>query len=338
LPKYHPYFGPGFSVSAGLKRGLTGKSPEEVTFMSRKFQKVFGFAGGVLLAAIAVAQLPGCSGGGGGGAAAVGTLQVGLTDKQSDAFQQVVVTIREVRVVPAGRENAADSDPGLPVVATYATPRTVDVLTLRFQQEILGSITLPAGSYSQVRLILEPNPAGQGRDPVNYLTLKTAPTVKVPLTTPSGQQSGLKVLGGFEVKAGVINAIILDFDPNTAIVPRGNGDFNLKPTGIRIIQPAGTLSGFGSLSGTVTATFKDFSSATVAVVPQGSTGAVAAGTVFSNFSSGRWEGPFTSFVPGGTYRVHVQAKGFAPYSSPAKTVTAGSDTPVGNISLVPPLL
>jgi len=304
--------------------------------MSRKFQKVLSFAGVLLLTALAMAQLPGCSsGGGGGGAAAVGTLQVGLTDKQSDAFQQVVVTIREVRVVPAGRENAEDSYSGLPVVATYATPRTIDILTLRFQQEILGSITIPAGSYNQVRLILEPNPTGQGRDPVNYLTLKTAPAVKIPLTTPSGQESGLKVLGGFEVKPGVINAIILDFDPNTAIVPRGNGDFNLKPTGIRIIQPASTLTGFGSLSGTVTATFKDFSSATVAVVPHGSTGAVASGKVFSNFSSGRWEAPFTSFVPDGTYRVHVQARGFALYSSPAKTVTAGSDTPVGDVPLVP---
>jgi Domain of unknown function (DUF4382) len=304
--------------------------------MSGKSQNVAVVAGLLLLACLAVAQLSGCGGGGGsGGISAAGTLQVGLTDRQSDAFQQVVVTIREVRVVPAGRENAADNDPALPVVVTFATPRTVDVLTLRFQQEILGAITLPAGTYNQVRLILEPNPAGQGREPLNYLTLKTAPTVKVPLKTPSAQQSGLKVLGRFEVKAGVANAILLDFDPNTAIVDRGNGDFNLKPTGIRIVQPAAALSGFGSLSGTVTAAFKDFSSATVAVVPLGGSSAVASGTVFSNFSSGRWEGPFSAFVPGGSYRVHVQAHGFAPYSSPAKTVTAGSDTSVGTVPLVP---
>ncbi|HEY6871709.1 MAG TPA: DUF4382 domain-containing protein [Geobacteraceae bacterium] len=301
--------------------------------MSRKFQKVFGLAGILVLAVLMLAHLPGCSGG--GGAAGTGTLQVGLTDKQSDTFQQVVVAIKEIRVVPAGMENAADSDPGLPVVATFAVPHTVDILTLHFLQDVLGTITLPAGSYSQVRLILAPNPPGQGADPVNYLTLQSDPATKIPLTTPSGQQSGLKVLGQFEVKPGTINAILIDFDPNTAIVPRGNGGYNLKPTGIRIVQSATALAGFGSLSGTVSATFKDFSSATVSVVPQGSTSAVAAGTVFSNFTSNSWQAPFSAFVPGGSYRVHVQAKGFVPYSTPVKTVTAGSDTAVGILSLVP---
>jgi hypothetical protein len=302
-------------------------------FMSRKIKKVLGLAGVLLVAALSLIQLPGC--GGGGGAAPTGTLQVGLTDKQSDLFQQVVVAIKEIRVVPAGMENAADNDPGLPVVATFANPHSVDILTLQFMQDILGTIVLPAGNYNQVRLILAPNPTGQGADPVNYLTLKSDPSTKIPLTTPSGQQSGLKVLGQFTVKAGIINAILLDFDPNTAIVARGNGAYNLKPTGIRIIQSAAVLANFGSLSGTAVSTFKDFSSATVSVVPQGGTNPVASGTVFSNLSSNRWVGPYTAFVPSGDYRVHILSKGFAPYSSPVKTVTAGADTAVGDALLVP---
>ncbi len=302
--------------------------------MSRKVQKYLGLAGVFLLAALTMGQMFGC-GGGNGESAPTGTLQVGLTDDQSDLFQNVVVTIKEVRVVPAGLDNAADNDPRLPVIKTFSTPYTVDILSLKFLQQILGTAVIPAGSYNQVRLILEPNPPGNGTDPVNYLVLKSAPSTKIPLTTPSGQQSGLKILGKFEVKPNVINAILIDFDPNTAIVDRGNGDYNLKPTGIRIVQLAGQLSSFGSLSGTVVTTFKDFSSATVSVVPQGSSTAIAAGTVFSNFSSNRWEGPFTSFVPGGSYRVHVQAKGFALYSTPVQTVTAGSNTPVGNLSLMP---
>lgn len=300
--------------------------------MSRKFKKVLGLAGLLLGAALALGQLPGC---GGGGSTPTGTLQVGLTDKQSDAFQNVVVAIKEIRVVPAGMENARDDDPGLPVVVSYATPHSVDILTLQFLQEILGTITLPAGSYTQVRLILAPNPTSQGSTPVNYLTLKTAPTTKIPLDTPSGQQSGLKVLGRFTVTAGIINAILIDFDPNTAIVARSDGGYNLKPTGIRIIQSATALTQFGSLTGTVVSTFKDFSSATVSVVPQGGTSAIAAGTVFSNLSSNRWIGPFSAFVPGGNYRVHVLAKGFAPYSSPVKTVTTGFETATGDALLVP---
>jgi len=292
----------------------------------------------LLLAAVMLAQLSGCSGGSGGSAKG-GTLQVGLIDKQSDAFQQVVVAIREVRLVPAGMENAEDNDTRLPVLVSYSTPHVVDILTLRFQQEILGTVTIPAGSYSQVRLVLEPNPSGQGHDPVNYLTLKTAQAIKVPLTTPSAQQSGLKVLGQFEVKEGIINAILLDFYPNTAIVARGNCAYNLKPTGIRIVQPSSPLSSFGTLAGTVVSTTKDWSSATVTVVPQNSVNPVAGSTIFSNLSSHlsgkRWEGDFSSFVPAGIYRVHVQANGFAPYSSPLKNVINGSDTALGDALLTP---
>ena len=318
-----------------MKSAFTeGKAGEAVAIMSGKLCMMFGLLAICLLAALAMTQLSGCGGGGGG--ADTGTLKVGLTDKQSDLFANVFVTIKEVRVVPAGLEDAADNDSRLPVIVTYDTPHSVDILTLHFQQEILGSITLSAGTYNQVRLILAPNPNGQGSVPVNYLTLKTAPTVKIPLTTPSAQQSGLKVLGHFEVKPGIINAILLDFDPNTAIVARGNGDYNLKPTGIRIVQPTSTLTSFGSLTGTVVSTVRDWSSATVSVVPQGSTGAVASGAIFSNFSSNRWVGPFSAFVPGGTYRLHVLANGFAPYSSPVKTVSAESDTPLGEIFLSNP--
>ncbi|OGW32949.1 MAG: hypothetical protein A2X58_05865 [Nitrospirae bacterium GWC2_56_14] len=302
--------------------------------MYRELKKVCSVVGMLLLLVVALAHLPGCSGSG-GGTAPSGTLQVGLTDKQSDAFQQVVVTIREVRLVPAGLENAQDNDPRLPIVVSYGTPHIVDILTLRFQQEILGTIIIPAGNYNQVRLILEPNPNGQGQDPVNYLTLKSDPSVKIPLKTPSGQQSGLKVLGQFEVKPGIINAILLDFDPNTAIVDRGNGDYNLKPTGIRIVQPAGPLASFGSLTGTVISTFKDWSSATVTVVPQGGSSAIAGGTIFSNISASRWEGAFSAFVPAGTYRVHVQTSGFVPYSSALQPVISGSDTPLGDVLLTP---
>lgn len=300
--------------------------------MSKISSKVCMLLGACLLAALVMVQLPGC-GGGGGGAASTGTLKVGLTDRQSDGFARVVIAIKEVRVVPAGLENAADNDSRLPVIVTYDIPHSVDILTLHFQQEILGTITLAAGTYNQVRLILAPNPNGQGSEPLNYLTLTAAPTVKIPLTTPSAQQSGLKVLGRFEVTAGISNAILLDFDPNTAIVARGNGAYNLKPTGIRIVQPATALTSFGSLAGTVVSTLRDWSSATVSVVPRGEVNSIAAGTIFSNISGNRWEAPFSLFVPGGAYRLHVLAAGFAPYSSPIQTVTTGNETSLGAIIL-----
>ncbi|MBT0653690.1 DUF4382 domain-containing protein [Geomobilimonas luticola] len=327
--------------------------------MAHRLFKGLGLAGVAVLAIFAVSQLPGCGGGGGGGATTPsGSLQVALTDKQRDDFQQVVVTIREVRVVPAGMENAQDNDARLPVVVSYAVPHTVDILSLHFQQEILGTITLPAGTYSQVRLILEPNPTG-GVPPVNYLTLKTdlSPTpVKYPLKTPSAQQSGLKVLGQFTVKPGVLNAIILDFDPNTAIVVRGNGDYNLKPTGIRIMEVFSSPATSGSISGMLrspafkplsSSTFKSWSSATVAVVPRNAAAAaITSGIVFSDYSgAGVWKAPFVAFVPpnnsavmqSANYKVFVQAyrdtrmlkPAFRLYSSPLMSVNSvGVDYPV----------
>jgi len=293
----------------------------------------------VAAAVLGLAQMYGC--GGGDGTPATGTLKVAITDKQSDNFANVVITVREVRVVPAGKENAQDDDPGLPVIARFTTPKVIDVMLLQFVQQALGEAVIPAGSYSQIRLILEPNPNGQGQPPSNYLVLNSAPGVKIPLTTPSAQQSGLKILGPLEVKPGIINAVMIDFDPNTAIVDRGNGDYNLKPTGIRIVQTSAELTQYGSISGTVLSTFKDWSSATVSVRRRGAvndTDPIAAGRVFSSYTSGRWEGPFAAFVPPSlpsvSYKTFVAANGFRLYSSPAVNVLQGQSTSLGTISLV----
>ncbi|SNB46298.1 DUF4382 domain-containing protein [Geobacter sp. DSM 9736] len=287
--------------------------------------------------------LAACGGGGGGSSTAQsGTLKVGITDKQSDDFAQVVIAIREIRVVPAGRENAPDNDPGLPVLARFSSPRVIDVMQLQFVQQALGEIILPAGTYSQIRLILEPNPNGQGQPPANYLTLKTDPAARIPLKTPSGQQSGLKVLGPVEVRPGAISAVLIDFDPNTAIVPRGNGDYNLKPTGIRLVQTGEELTRFGSITGTVSSTFKDWSSATVSIRRRGDINDVepiAAGRIFSSYTSGRWQAPFAAFVPPSTqtvsYKAFIAASGFGLYSSTAVAVTEGQATDIGEIQFFP---
>lgn len=307
--------------------------------MNRKLSDVLFFGVLILIAALGALQLPGC----GGGSSSVGVLpadstrlQVSLTDKASDDYATVMIAIKEIRVVPAGREDAPDGDSGLPIIATFDTPHVVDILTLKFQQDILGTAVVPPGSYNQVRLILEPNSTDPGVDPVNYLTLIDDPTVKIPLKTPSGVQSGLKVLGKFTVEAGILNAIMIDFDPNTAIVARGNGEYNLKPTGIRIIELSSPLyDDFGSLAGMVVSTFKDFSSASVSVVPEGGTIPAASGTVFSSYTSSRWEAPFTSFVPAGSYKVYVQAKGFDLYSTTLQLVEPNAETAVGELLLVP---
>jgi hypothetical protein len=310
------------------------------------------FASGIVAAfllAVALVQLPGC---GGGGGAAVGTLQVNISDSPAFRdFSSVHINIKEVRVVPNGKEEARDNDPGLPLIVDFDPGKTgngrdVNIMKFHFLQEILGSAVIPAGRYNQVRLILEPNPATAPFR--NYFVLTDNPTQQIALTTPSAQQTGVKIVGHFTVTAGVLNTILLDFDPNEAIVKRGQtGQDNLKPTGIRISQIFSSLINAGSISGVLRSpAFATWSSATISVAPRGPAGdAVTSGTVFSNFSSPSvWKAPFTAYVPpNGTtvmpsafYRVFVNAGvKFRIYSSPLLSVAAGVDTPIPPDGTVP---
>lgn len=294
----------------------------------------------IAVGALSLLQLTGCSGSS-GNSTPTGTLKLSITDMQSADFAKVIISIREIRVVPAGRENAADNDPGLPVVARFATPKVVDVMQLQFVQQALGEVVLPAGNYSQIRLVLEPNPNGLGQQPANYLVLNSALNIKIPLNTPSAQQSGLKVLGPVEIKPGIINAVMIDFDPNTAIVARGNGDYNLKPTGIRMVQMAQMLDQFGSISGTLISGFRDWSSATVSVKRRGAindSDPIAAGRIFCSYTSNRWQAPFAVFVPPSTtvyYKTFITTNGFSTYSSSSLAVMQNQSTALGDIMLVP---
>ena len=307
----------------------------KITFRQALVATFVMMAGLVLLASC---------GGGGGSSATTGTLKLGITDAQRDDFSSVVIAIKEIRVVPAGREGAADDDPSLPLLKRFDTPESIDVLQWQFVQKPLGEVVLPAGSYSQIRLILEPNPAGQ-RPPLNYVTLKTAPTVPIAIKTPSGSQSGLKINGPIEITPGVINAMVIDFDPNTAIVPTGKGgptEFNFKPHGIRLVKMAEALTQFGSISGTVFSPFSPWSSATVYVKRRGAvedSDPIAAGRIFASYTSNRWEAPFAAFVPPTTagvgYKTFIAANGFRLYSSQSVPVAQGASTSLDEIPLVP---
>lgn len=300
-----------------------------------------------LLSLLVFAFIAGCGGGGGsdGAGANSGTLKVNITDAPATHdFASVWVTIEKVVVVPAGSEELHDDDSRLPVVVTYAAGRKMNIMNLRFVQEALGSAVLPAGRYSQVRLILAANQPTLK----NYMTLTSDPDHEIPLTTPSAQRTGLKIPGTFTVTAGTLNTIVLDFDPNTAIVFRGNsGEYNLKPTGIRILQIYNSISNAAGIRGEIRSPlFQRWSTAKVTVRNSFSS-AVTAGVVFSNFSSpGVWKSSFTAYVPANRYRVYVQAYRdtmqrrpvFPLYSSPPFNVTSGTYTevpPDGTILLAP---
>jgi len=296
-----------------------------------RMQKVRVLTGLIVSGALLVMALAGC---GGGNGEPTGLLQVGLTDAATEGLTSVWVSIHEVQVVPA---DLVDVEEGPhPVVASFNPSLVINIMDLQYQQQLLGEGQVPIGQYGQVRLVLDPNP--DIGDPVNYVTYEGAEETKVALKTPSGQQSGLKVLGQFEVAAGQINAIVLDFDPAKAVVRAGqSGQTILKPTGIRITQVEEILASYGCIIGTVMPEAA-WPTALVSVVPVGETAPVARGSVNPE------DGSFRACVPADSYYLVVTADGYQTHNSSALeppvtyAVGVGSEVNAGEIELVEPVV
>lgn len=80
----------------------------------------------------------------------------------------------------------------------------------------LGLGTLPAGSYGQIRLILtEASIVVEGDE--------------YPLTVPSGTQSGIKIGHGFELEAGSLTTLALDFDAARSIRHTRGAGYIMRP-------------------------------------------------------------------------------------------------------------
>jgi len=100
---------------------------------------------------------------------------------------------------------------------------------------LIATGALEVSTIQQIRLVLGTN---------NSVMIDS---VIYPLSTPSAQQSGLKLQVHQKLEAGVVYSILLDFDANKSIVDHGNGTYSLKPI-IRTVVAA--LS--GSIKGNIT--------------------------------------------------------------------------------------
>ena len=197
------------------------------------------------LAAVAVLAFSGCGGDGGSssGGGSTGTLSVGLVDATLPGFQAIYVTIDEVQV-------HAESGGGW---VTVGTPRkTVDLLTLINGVRLeLGVAELPAGHYTQMRLLLAAQPDGglnllsQRHRFANYFIDESDAVQE--LKVPSGLQTGIKIVNGFDINADQTTELLLDFEAARSVVKAGSsGQWLLKPT-IKVLDTAD----YSIVSGTV---------------------------------------------------------------------------------------
>lgn len=177
-------------------------------------------------ASIVFIILVACGGGGDGGGigGSGGSMRFSLTDAPACGYDEVNVTVERIRVHRSS--TAADADAGWSELVLNPA-RRVDLLDLSNGVLMeLGQIQLPAGRYTQLRLVLADNDAS------HPLANSVIPTggVETPLDTPSAQQSGLKMNVGIDVPEGQVADVVLDFDACKSVVKRGNsGRYNLKP-------------------------------------------------------------------------------------------------------------
>jgi len=201
-----------------------------------------GHLGRSFLAAVSLLAVSllvgGCNSGGDGGGegAPAGVVSVSLTDAPSCGYDAVWITVSKVRIHQTSTDN--DNAAGWTDISLNP-PRKINLLNLNdptqpnFALDNLGEASLPAGHYTQVRLVLSPNPKGNGQPLANSVVL-SGTTTEIELDTPSGIQSGVKLIHQFDVGSGQRVDLLLDFDACHSIVHTGNDQYKLKPV-IKVI-------------------------------------------------------------------------------------------------------
>lgn len=221
------------------------------------------------------------------------TLNVRLTDAPGD-YEAVNVEIERVEV-----HTEAD---GWVTLNTYAGVYNL-LDYVNGEDTLLATASLPAGSVSQIRLILGDDNTVQVDGQIYELK------------TPSAQQSGLKLNLHETLAVGAVHGLVLDFDAGQSVVETGSGKYILKPV-IRVMNVDVTTGIEGS------------------VVPAINTSVMAynASDTVSTYADVTGHFVIGGLAPG-TYNLALSP--IAPYADTTLigvTVTAGSFTNVGVIN------
>ena len=243
-----------------------------------------------------------------------GTLRVNLVDSptQLTAVDALEVVFKEVLVHRSS--NANTTDEGWFTVLPDTLPeaaRAFDLLKLvNGVFATLGEVELEAGTYTQVRIMLESA----------TLTVDGTPQ---DLFIPSGDETGIKLVSSFTVDPNVITEITVDFDVAQSLheAPPGRGNYILRPT-IRLVQ--NILS--GTISGTVTPT--GIGAVVFALEPS------SGDTVTSTMVYNTMGGYVLQALLAGTYDVRASAEGYVDSTRTGISVTAGEDTENVDFELV----
>lgn len=266
-----------------------------------------------LPAMLVVLTFAGCSGGGGGGLSSGGngTLQASMVDAPDPSVSAVTITIDRVQAHIADISNTNDNNDGNWQTLTTAA-QTINLLDFAKVEKLLGSATLPAGHYTQIRLFVSSASV-------------TDKDGTFPLNIPSALQTGLKINVNYDINPNQITTILLDFNVNRSLDKLGNGQYQLHP-----VIPATVKVLSGTVTGTVVSNGAPVRGATITATP-------TSGATTGNSTMTLADGTFKvwALLPG-TYTItasFTDAGGTKTATKTGVVVTANQNTEIGTLML-----
>lgn len=231
-----------------------------------------------------------------------GRLEVRLTDAPGP-YDAVYIDVQQV-AVNVSADTSTDS--GWQIIPLLR-PGIYNLLDFRNGIDtVLASANLPAGTLSQIRLVLGDS---------NSVVVNG---VSYALKTPSAQQSGLKFNIHATLTSGIVYRLWIDFDADHSIVATGNGKYILKPV-IRTYSAAigGSIKGYVLPAAAEPEVFAIQGSDTLTALPDSTTGYY----FFGGVNTGSWNLLF-----------HAQDTAYIDTTS-AVTVSTGVVTDAGTVTL-----
>lgn len=162
-----------------------------------------------------------------------GRLSLMIKDTPYSDARALLVTFSEVTAHRDGEGGFSK----LPFGDATASSRTCDLKKLVDRQDLLGVGTLPAGHYTQVRLVVS-------SATLYFENASDGPPCATSIAAPAGRSAPVEIPSGevrlnrqFEVGDSGATTMLIDFDGDRSVTETGNGRFRMTPViGIVSVQ------------------------------------------------------------------------------------------------------
>ena len=186
-----------------------------------------------VLSILAVAVVAACGGESVVSPSGSGRRCVMIKDSPYSDAKALLVTFSEVTAHRDGEGGFST----LPFGDANAASRTCDLKKLVDRQDLLGVGTLPAGHYTQVRLVVS-------SATLYFDNPSDGPPCAATIPAPAGRSAAVEIPSGevklnrqFDVGESGVTSMLIDFDGDRSVTETGNGRFRMTPViGIVSVQ------------------------------------------------------------------------------------------------------